>query len=277
MTLSLTNADISLENSFKTSSNLFDSIWQQIRHEYSSASYVLGDDLISVFIDVLTAGLNRRGEYDSLFEQVRTFAAYLSKSWKICHPLIIEDKVTSCTSKPSRQETQASNHPAPPISNSPNSSLFHYFSPTVDLELVADSKYYTREPHADIEKFIRDQAENKYYNDQLALNFQVVCMDVCHLRRLFITADGYLGIGPQATRPGDVVCVLLGGSTPFVLRKMECSDMQRNGMIAIPEHVSIEGVLYRLIGECYIRDLMIGEAVHQSLRPAFPMTEFVLV
>ncbi|KAK6065750.1 heterokaryon incompatibility protein [Seiridium cupressi] len=38
-------------------------------------------------------------------------------------------------------------------------------------------------------------------------------------RSLFVTEKGYLGIGHPNTRPGDIVTVLLGGSTPWVLRE----------------------------------------------------------
>ena len=53
-------------------------------------------------------------------------------------------------------------------------------------------------------------------------------------RRIFVTDSGFLGLGPKAMLPGDIVCVLLGGSVPFVLRPM-------NGY-------------YLLIGETYIHD-----------------------
>jgi hypothetical protein len=37
-------------------------------------------------------------------------------------------------------------------------------------------------------------------------------------RKLFSTADGYLGICPLDATEGDLVCILLGGTVPFVLR-----------------------------------------------------------
>jgi hypothetical protein len=36
-------------------------------------------------------------------------------------------------------------------------------------------------------------------------------------RTLFITKKGYIGLGPTKTRPGDHLCILMGGQTPFVL------------------------------------------------------------
>jgi hypothetical protein len=42
-----------------------------------------------------------------------------------------------------------------------------------------------------------------------------------HNRTVYRTRDGRLGLGLEAMRPGDVVCVLLGGRAPFVLRPVQ--------------------------------------------------------
>ena len=64
---------------------------------------------------------------------------------------------------------------------------------------------------------------------------------VCHNRRLFLTASGHLGLGPEALRADDVVCVLGGAVMPYILRR---------------------GVGYfRLVGECYVDGIMDGEVV----------------
>jgi len=62
-----------------------------------------------------------------------------------------------------------------------------------------------------------------------------------HLRRRFFICgqQGLFGVGPEETRKGDVVCLLLGGRVPYVLRPLE------NGN-------------YRLIGECYLHFMMDG-------------------
>jgi hypothetical protein len=59
-----------------------------------------------------------------------------------------------------------------------------------------------------------------------------------HGRRVFVTSKGTIGLGPASLEPEDVVAVLFGGFTPFVLR---CVD----------DH-------YVLIGECYIHGQMNG-------------------
>jgi len=54
----------------------------------------------------------------------------------------------------------------------------------------------------------------------------------CGYRRFFFTEKGYLGLGPNKIEAQDQVCIIFGGKTPFILRKVE-------------EH-------YKLIGEAYI-------------------------
>jgi hypothetical protein len=64
-------------------------------------------------------------------------------------------------------------------------------------------------------------------------------------RKRLVTTSGMRGIGPGAMEVGDRVCVLYGANMPFLLRPQEDA--------------------YFLIGECYIHDLMHGEAVQQLL------------
>ncbi len=61
--------------------------------------------------------------------------------------------------------------------------------------------------------------------------------DVTYGRLFFISVNGYMGVAPPSTRPGDLICVLLGGIAPYVLRR----DGKRH---------------YRLIGECYLHGQM---------------------
>ncbi|KAK4100676.1 HET-domain-containing protein [Parathielavia hyrcaniae] len=61
--------------------------------------------------------------------------------------------------------------------------------------------------------------------------------------------DGLVGLGPAATREGDVVVVLFGGVVPFVLRPAERADGRRG---------------WRLVGECFVPGLMQGEAVERA-------------
>jgi len=66
-------------------------------------------------------------------------------------------------------------------------------------------------------------------------------VDYCIHRRFFITRAGRVGIGPRCMQPDDIVVVLRGGGTPFILRK------KVNG--------------YWLLGAAYVHGIMDGEAV----------------
>jgi hypothetical protein len=68
--------------------------------------------------------------------------------------------------------------------------------------------------------------------------------NVCFDRRLFITVSGNLGLGPSDALPGDNVSILGGAAMPFILRQGNSS--------------------FRLIGECYVDDIMHGEAVEAA-------------
>jgi hypothetical protein len=60
-------------------------------------------------------------------------------------------------------------------------------------------------------------------------------------RRLFLTTEGYMGLGPVQMEIGDKVCIGFGYPAPLVLRKNEGQGI--------------------LIGECYTHGIMDGEAV----------------
>lgn len=61
-----------------------------------------------------------------------------------------------------------------------------------------------------------------------------------HSRRPFITRTGFVGLCPDHAAPGDLVCILFGGITPYLLR---------------PDQ---EGA-YTIVGEAYVHGIMYGE------------------
>jgi len=63
-------------------------------------------------------------------------------------------------------------------------------------------------------------------------------------RKFYTTENGSMGIGPPAMRGGDVVCVLFGGTLPYILRP-------------------IAGGEYLFVGDCYIDGFMNGEAINK--------------
>jgi hypothetical protein len=79
-----------------------------------------------------------------------------------------------------------------------------------------------------------------------ARRFMQVIANPCWRRKLFITASGRVGLGPQTMVIGDVAVIMFGGRTPFILRPLREE--------------------YELVGQCYIHGIMNGEAMdaHQE-------------
>jgi hypothetical protein len=73
------------------------------------------------------------------------------------------------------------------------------------------------------------------------LRYQKDIVWICTKRRLFHTHNGLFGLGPLAMQAGDVVAILYGGFTPFVLRP--------------------RGERFLLVGECYVNDVMGEDAL----------------
>ena len=73
--------------------------------------------------------------------------------------------------------------------------------------------------------------------------------DTMRGRRLFKTQSGYFGIGPGDVKAGDVVSVLYGGRTPFILRRRD--------------RVHSEPLFCELIGDSYVYGMMDGRLVRE--------------
>jgi hypothetical protein len=78
-------------------------------------------------------------------------------------------------------------------------------------------------------------------------------------RRFCMTARGYMSLVPPNSKAGDVVCVLFGSQTPFVLRPE--SERRSEPM----ETVDSLGI-YTLVGECYVNGMMDGEMLAIGLQ-----------
>ena len=72
--------------------------------------------------------------------------------------------------------------------------------------------------------------------------------------RIFRSKMNFIGTGSNHIQPGDLICVLYGGQTPFVLRRED-------------------GGMFRLIGDCYVHGIMEGEAFDMG----FDEMEFLMV
>lgn len=77
--------------------------------------------------------------------------------------------------------------------------------------------------------------------DTDAGKYMACAITLCQKRSFIMTKEGYIGIAPSATKPGDQVCVLLGCEKPMVLRPTPSSQ-------------------HHVIEESYVHGLMYGEA-----------------
>lgn len=71
-------------------------------------------------------------------------------------------------------------------------------------------------------------------------------------RCLFYDTDRSIGVAPVDTKPGDIVCVLLGSRFPIVLR---------------PFSQSASNLSYQVVGACNVPGLMKGEAIYGTKLP----------
>ncbi|KAI0100390.1 HET domain-containing protein [Nemania sp. FL0031] len=72
--------------------------------------------------------------------------------------------------------------------------------------------------------------------------YAALASNFCLNRKLIVTSEGSLGIGPMGAKVGDLVFVIFGGEVPYILRAW--------------------GTLFRFVGQSYIDGLMSGEAIH---------------
>ena len=77
-------------------------------------------------------------------------------------------------------------------------------------------------------------------------------------RLFFLSDSGWMGLAPAAAMKGDLVCILIGGATPFVLRPVGES-------------------FYQLIGECYVHGMMDGEAMDHLSNGRYELRDITLV
>src|SRR5262249_34310553 len=85
----------------------------------------------------------------------------------------------------------------------------------------------------------------------IAVTIDIAVTSATTNRRFFLTEQGYMGLGPMNMQVGDVVYILCGGNTPFLLRTA--------GAKSVPEVGERECKI--LVGDCYVHGIMDGEAM----------------
>jgi hypothetical protein len=95
---------------------------------------------------------------------------------------------------------------------------------------------------------------------------QSVCGAIAN-RRFFVTRKGNLGLGPNALQVEDEVYVVNGSKVPFVLRKADRSNLDRQSEDETPITPS---PMLRLIGDCYVHNVMDGEVCRNGRNNSIP-------
>jgi hypothetical protein len=99
--------------------------------------------------------------------------------------------------------------------------------------------------------------EGEYGHNPDSAQFQQNAYYVCEQRRLFWTEKGLYGLGPHCMQIGDIVVVLYGGNTPYVLRP--------------------RGDEYIFMGQAYVDDIMNGELFQGSASDVLEEQTFCLI
>ncbi|VUC22235.1 unnamed protein product [Clonostachys rosea] len=134
----------------------------------------------------------------------------------------------------------------------PQGDLIMSFSRTMlcDIDMMrnrADSESIVKLPQY-LEQIFNDVAKGNFDSGNKPTNMSPHLRNVGECVRSFamspicVTGSGRLGRIPPFSRAGDLVCVFVGGETPFIIRPTGRET-------------------YTIIGECYIDGIMDGEAI----------------
>ena len=98
------------------------------------------------------------------------------------------------------------------------------------------------------------------------------CVTAATISRIFFVTVGkegdWMGTGPPATRPDDLVVVLNGGVVPHVLRPTGSAMKGQDGE-KLPQ--------FLILGDCYVHGIMHGEAMDRLDEGQYQEQDFVLV
>lgn len=140
------------------------------------------------------------------------------------------------------------------------SSLHSYLTMSSKCELLGDKCKDIYTFNYWIRDFFRNYVSGGSYE---RLQFQAPCIDACNYRRLFVTANQHVGLGPQAMRVNDVVAWVAGmpdnsyggasgSNAACVLRKCQQPGpgTVEDAPSSIPSTAS-----YHFIGNAYVHGL----------------------
>jgi hypothetical protein len=128
-----------------------------------------------------------------------------------------------------------------------------------DLDLETQSRYYMAYINFMCRAILLRETgeEGNFRHDADSKQFEDLTFDTCSMRRMFWTEHDYLGLGPQCMRAGDIVAVLHGGNTPYVLRP--------------------RGDKYLFMGSAYVDVIMNGQLMERLSRGEVQEQDFYLI
>ncbi|TVY83624.1 Heterokaryon incompatibility protein 6 OR allele [Lachnellula suecica] len=85
--------------------------------------------------------------------------------------------------------------------------------------------------------------------DSFSLPYATALSQCSLYRRFCVTNNGYMGLIPPGSQNGDLVCIIQGAQTPYVLRAS----------------MSGSSTAYRIVGECYVHGMMDGEMSEEEM------------
>ncbi|KAI8719694.1 HET domain-containing protein [Fusarium sp. LHS14.1] len=90
-------------------------------------------------------------------------------------------------------------------------------------------------------------------SESSTINYESVLRATCEQRRLFITQNGQLGVGPSAVAPGDRVCVVFGSPVPFILSECKACNDDKGGN---QDSGLVSSQTWRYLGDAYVHSIM---------------------
>lgn len=150
----------------------------------------------------------------------------------------------------------------------PGEELMSYLE-AFSATLVADTSALGGEASTTLRRALilileASEGTDSIYNTEPIKEYLQCALDIVPGRCFFVLDNGYIGLGPGNMAVEDEVCILAGGSVPYV--------------VSVPEG---ERGHRTFIGECYVHGIMHGEAVrdrggssltHASLKAEDPLT-----
>lgn len=135
-------------------------------------------------------------------------------------------------------------------------------TPIVDTEfgLFGPNGRYNRRATKEMQNAFREFRNPGFKSNAVTeqCRFRYIAALLAHLpgRRYFSTSTGQLGLGPLDVRTGDLVCTIIDGDVPFVIRQIVAE-----GLVGYFR----KRTQYELVGECYVHGIMDGELWQSKL------------